>query len=76
MIGTLIFFMGFLCGLSFVTKDKTYIKKKNPIEILNENIDSLCMSMDHSFGLMTEEEKKESRFWAKAWIHAASKELK
>ena len=38
-------------------------------------IDSACLSMNHSFGLMDVELKNRMRFQAKEWLHAWGKEV-
>ena len=38
-------------------------------------IDSACLSMNHSFGLMDIELKNRMRFEAKEWLHAWGKEI-
>ena len=38
-------------------------------------IDSACLSMDHSFGLMDVELQNRMRFEAKEWLHAWGKEI-
>ena len=38
-------------------------------------IDSACLSMDHSFGLMDVELQNHMRFQAKEWLHAWGKEI-
>lgn len=35
-------------------------------------INNVCLSYDHSFGLMTEEEQKKIRFECKEWMRAIS----
>ena len=38
-------------------------------------IDSACLSYDHSFGLMGEQSRDQLRFEAKEWLHAWRKEF-
>lgn len=41
----------------------------------DEEIDSACLSMNHSFGLMDVELQNRMRFEAKEWLHAWGKEI-
>lgn len=40
-----------------------------------KTIDSVCLSFDHSFGLMGDRGKEILRFTAKEWLHAWRKEF-
>ena len=48
----------------------------NFMEPSDETIDSVCLSYNHSFGLMSKEEQDLLRFKAKEWLHAWRKEFK
>ncbi len=49
--------------------------KENMFDPTIEQLNSVCMSFNHSFGLMTEEEQKRMRWEAKEWLYAWYKEF-
>lgn len=49
--------------------------KENMFKPTKEQIDSVCMSYNHSFGLLEKEEQDRLRFQAKEWLYAWYKEF-
>lgn len=48
---------------------------KGKIKITNEMLASVCLSYDHSYGLMDLNEQENFKFYAKEWLIAWAKEL-
>ncbi len=51
------------------------IAPKTTEEKLLEKVESICMSVQHDFGLLPDEGKRRAVFRAKEYIHAICKEL-
>ena len=52
--------------------DRFYV---NYMEPSDETVDSACLSYNHGFGLMSQDEQDLMRFKAKEWLHAWRKEF-
>ena len=45
-------------------------KKKTEIELTQKDIDNICLSYRHDFGLLSDKEKENVRFQCQEWIRA------
>ena len=47
-----------------------------PVGPTSDSVDSVCLSFNHSFGLMNRDEKQRCRYEATMWLHAWVKEAR
>ena len=70
IVPILLISLAFIAGLWKGRKDG----REETIDLIGspnpEFLENCCMSYDHSFGLMSEEEKRRIRFYGKEWMRA------